>query len=324
MALVASPVARHRFCSAGQCDLSCPEEQSACNGGCFDLDNSLQYCGSCDEACEVGEVCSVGECELSCPANLSECNGGCVDTDKDRDNCGACGESCDDGEVCSSGSCELSCQSGLSECGDTCVDLSNNPNYCGDCDTQCADSEYCNAGSCQSGCTVNTYVIDGVDSVTVNYSGPGETHEDNRVRAYSSSTSSDLTGWVLFDVSTLSGAQDVIDVVLRLHGEDDYGSPNNNPVVEVVYSSDDGWTRSTAGDENPSRDQSVSAQFDTFDPTDWNEFPVDLTAHNFEDDLSDGYLTLGVDEVAGDYRYVYFCGTDNAATTPQLEVTVCD
>jgi hypothetical protein len=62
-----------------------------------------QHCGSCELACEAGQLCQAGKCQ--CPANQTACGKDCVDTQTSTSNCGSCMHACAAGEVCMAGAC---------------------------------------------------------------------------------------------------------------------------------------------------------------------------------------------------------------------------
>lgn len=58
--------------------VECEDGNDACDGQCVDLDNDPDYCGTCDNVCELDEVCDAGTCvplgtQNACAIN----NGGC-------------------------------------------------------------------------------------------------------------------------------------------------------------------------------------------------------------------------------------------------------
>ncbi len=71
---------------------TCPGTLGECCGGaCTDTQSDPDYCGSCTNACSVGETC---------------CGGGCFDTQTDPTHCGGCGASpCGGSEQCCGGTC---------------------------------------------------------------------------------------------------------------------------------------------------------------------------------------------------------------------------
>lgn len=75
-----------------------------CGDGCFDLDESSDHCGACDQPCPGGQACSGGVCE--CNGNKEFCDGTCVNVNNDPDHCGGCNEACAVGEMCAGGKCK--------------------------------------------------------------------------------------------------------------------------------------------------------------------------------------------------------------------------
>lgn len=155
----------------------CPSSQTLCDDACYDLSSSPQACGTCDNACEGGQVCSDGVCETRCAEGLIDCGGACVDPMTDRGFCGAAdtcegaaaGEICTDEQVCSGGTCQTNCTGGTLLCDGRCADPKFDPSYCGataDCAGEnagavCEDDEVCDGGECRSECGPDNIVCGG-------------------------------------------------------------------------------------------------------------------------------------------------------------------
>src|SRR5438045_1403259 len=78
------------------CTPICPSGYTFCqnlgtSGGCVNLQSYQFACGSCDNACPIGQLCARGVC---CPAGQTNCNGSCVNLTTDNANCGTCGSTC--------------------------------------------------------------------------------------------------------------------------------------------------------------------------------------------------------------------------------------
>lgn len=128
----------------GKC--RCKSGLTECAGekDCVDLNDNLNHCGACGNACAAGDVC---------------CNGQCADLDENRGNCGACGVACGSVQTCSAGQCVI-CQPLTPLCGNTCcaedscclgvcVDLLTSRANCGSCFTLCDFDEICINGVCK-------------------------------------------------------------------------------------------------------------------------------------------------------------------------------
>ena len=162
--------------------------------------------------------------------------------------------------------------------------------------------------------------IDASDSLTVDYTS-GTVWRDNRVRAYQSPPGYDAVGWQRFDTATVAGATVINEITLHLHGENAFGSPNANPETAILHSTANLWTRVSSTDADLPRGAEVSvAPTLNFDPTTYNAFPLDPLSWDLQGDLQDGVMTLGIDNILATYSYVYFYGTDDPATIPQLHV----
>ncbi len=158
------------------------------------------------------------------------------------------------------------------------------------------------------------------ETLTVDYTN-GTIWRDNRVRAYQSPPGYDAVGWSRFDTTAFADATTITDITLLLHGEDNFGSPSGNPETAIFHSSANIWDRATSTDADLPRGAEVSTSTAlVFDPTAYNSFPLDPTLWDFAGDQQDGVLTLGIDNILTTYSYVYFYGTDDPVTTPQLHV----
>lgn len=106
-------------CIQGACSFACNSgyancDQDVSNGCEVNLQNNIENCGYCGNACTSQDgtpmQCLGGACSLQCSDNKQDCNqnaaDGCeVDTSNDPKNCGSCGNSCDGGK-CVQGTCE--------------------------------------------------------------------------------------------------------------------------------------------------------------------------------------------------------------------------
>lgn len=160
-------------CEAGLCvlpevieeedDLQCPPNQQECSDRCIDTDFDRRHCGTCDNACNDGQICRDGQCESFCAPGTTRCDDQCINTLSDSSHCGACGSTCPDGQICRDGECADNCSLGgpdddvyLRLCGDVCRDLLTDPDACGACDTQCSAPDnavkLCLDGTCNFSC----------------------------------------------------------------------------------------------------------------------------------------------------------------------------
>jgi hypothetical protein len=101
------------------CDAACAAGESCCwvwgEQTCVDTENTFLHCGSCDNACSLGEVCLAGSCEPwllafdPCPFGLVNCGVAdevaCQSLATDEQNCGACWNKCPDSAICEDGLC---------------------------------------------------------------------------------------------------------------------------------------------------------------------------------------------------------------------------
>ncbi len=164
-----------------------------------------------------------------------------------------------------------------------------------------------------------TTTIDASDSVSIS-AATGSVWRDNRVRGYTSG-STDIIGWTLFDLTVLPYPCEIASTTLWLHGENNYGSPKDSPETVIRYSEDDGWARSSVSASDIATTATVSPSSTTsFDPTDYNDFAIDMSVWDYAEDTADGWVTFGIDNINTAYSYVYFYGTDTSSTIPYLEI----
>jgi hypothetical protein len=127
-----------------------------CSGACVNLMSDPNHCGSCTNACSGATPVCSGGMCVANCGALSQCGLACVNEQNDPNNCGGCGVKCGVGQQCAGGIC---CASS-SVCGGQCVNLQNDNMHCGDCTTVCtAGSQTCQAGIC---CTLGTTNCGGV------------------------------------------------------------------------------------------------------------------------------------------------------------------
>ncbi|CAN5598627.1 hypothetical protein BH09MYX1_BH09MYX1_41730 [soil metagenome] len=130
----------------------CPCGLTACDGGCFDLANDPQHCGSCTRGCPHYAYCAASAC--ACLPSFTSCGSSCFRFGSDPDHCGGCNAApCTAGMKCEEATCGAgTCGSGLTGCvveGRTaCVDLAAGVPFCGACGVTCAPDEVCAAGKC--------------------------------------------------------------------------------------------------------------------------------------------------------------------------------
>jgi hypothetical protein len=52
----------------------CPDGETWCGAGCFDLMVAPDHCGTCDSLCSTLDVCARGVCAPACSAGTLDCN----------------------------------------------------------------------------------------------------------------------------------------------------------------------------------------------------------------------------------------------------------
>jgi hypothetical protein len=181
--------------------------------------------------------------------------------------------------------------------------------------TDCDDADPLTLGGAQFDLTLTA-----VTNMSVDYLGNLVIFNPNRHSAYQSNAS-DLIGWALFDLGPVAGMSTVSEMTLSLHGENQYGSPYQNPETVLVRSPDDGWDRVSASKFTVAIAEEISPVVTTFfDPTTWNDFEIDPGSFDWRADVQDGFLTIGIDNDLLTYSYVYFFGVDDLATAPRLRI----
>ncbi len=166
-------------CGASKCgQLKCLSGYADCDGdpgnGCETRLDTVNNCGSCNNACGAGQdckqllfeprpecVCAEGMtyCDLACFG--SRCLGQCFDLATSKLNCGACGVDCtaDRSDTmepeCINGMCVPRCLEGLADCNrnpeDGCeVNTDRDPRNCGACGRACdvVVGQACVGGQC--------------------------------------------------------------------------------------------------------------------------------------------------------------------------------
>jgi len=162
-------------------------------------------------------------------------------------------------------------------------------------------------------------ILPAVTNQTVDYDGVLGI-APNRIAAYWSN-GTDTVGWVLFDLAQVADLVHLDQMTFILHGENLFGSPQNNPETVILRSPDDAWDRNNADKYTISIGEEISPVVTTqFDPTTWNEFDLDPGLWDWSGDVQDGFLTVGIDNILVTYSYVYFLGIDDPQTAPQLRV----
>ncbi len=163
-------------CQGNKCVASgggCASGLSKCGASCLDLKSDPAHCGSCTNACGLGQICSSGSCQavadcrkpatpctgLSyCDLATGQCKPGCAADAQ----CDAATESCD----LTTHAC--TCQVNFHRCGATCVsDLS--PATCGNRCSACSSAANavatCDGTSCGMACQANFEMCGGACAV---------------------------------------------------------------------------------------------------------------------------------------------------------------
>jgi len=163
------------------------------------------------------------------------------------------------------------------------------------------------------------------DSVSLDYNSSGPTMDaGNALWAYATDQDH-FIGWSKFGLrfvpqKTFKVTQATLNLTLVQVN-------NLVPALQTRYSKVDGWTRaSTAGEV--SIDDVMSGAVAAKPVAGVNSFPLDVTNHDWDSDLVDGTITLGIENVAttGTSR-VEFAGVNKVAATdgarPTLDLELC-
>ncbi len=167
--------------------------------------------------------------------------------------------------------------------------------------------------------TDSTYVLTPIESATVSASN---VWRDNRHRAYYNTSTGWANGCLLFDVSMIPDNEEITSMTLRCYLEDAYSSPRNNPVVDVYWAANDNWTRSSVQAGAVTTDTLLvdSIPFSVY--TQYYDFVIDVSAHDWSIDLLDNYITLIFKNDVTYYSYVYFFGAYGTPTGSPPELTI--
>jgi len=299
---------------------------STCDGDCDDNDVDLNLIdvdadgtNSCDGDCDDNDyylnlLDSDGDGTTSCDGDCDDYDAAATPYDIDLDGASSCDGDCDDTDPAQN--ILDSDGDGYSTCAGDCDDGDAGinpgmPEIEGDgIDQDCNGSD--------AFCPQYDVSIVAHDSVCLDYASGG-IWRDNTVRAYNSPPGTDITGWMSFDLGTsIPSGVDIVSIDAVLYQD---GSAQNGPELEMWYSSVDGWERDTVSAYAITRDSLISNTYDSFSAGTWSTYALDLTAWDANSDLSDGWLTVGVDNPNLVYSYVYFLGPDSLGQQPYLQVT---
>lgn len=164
--------------------------------------------------------------------------------------------------------------------------------------------------------TEGTFVITPHESISLS---AANSWRDNRTRAYGAG---EITGFMLFDVSAIPDTDVITAMTLKCYLENDFGNPRDNPIVDVYYSADDGWTRAAANPGDLSLDTLLlnDVTFPAF--VSEYDFVLDVTAHDWTTDLADNEICIGLFNDVDYYSFLYVFGAygDPAGTPCELTI----
>jgi len=174
-------------------------------------------------------------------------------------------------------------------------------------------------------CVVQTVTLTAVQSLSVNYPAGG-TYTDNNNRAYDNPSGGcagnptcDITGWSGFNMSVIPDTATITAMTMRNYAT----TVQMGPTVRIQYSTANDWTRATPGTNIPRSVAQVSPP-STPAINVYNAHTIVVDSFNWQADLADNFLTLGVDNTNTAYSYAYYNGSDPGGNQPTLSVTFCD
>ena len=169
------------------------------------------------------------------------------------------------------------------------------------------------------GQTDDVYVLSPFESVSISQTS---VWQDNRHRAYFSTSTGNVNGFLLFDVTQIPDSAQISALTLRCYLENAFGSPANNPVVDVYYSGDDNWTRMSATPGSLSLDVLLADNIPFSSYVTYYDFVLDASAHDWSQDLLDNRICLGFKDDVSYYSYVYFFGAYGSPVGPAPQLTI--
>jgi len=136
----------------------------------------------------------------------------------------------------------------------------------------------------------------------------------NILSAYYLDESFSAYGFIKFDLTLIPDSATITGLRLTTYHFLNVGyypnSPYNNPIVDVLYGSDDNWTRNGTMDLSMIQN-AVSIGNSGFPSADKNPYywNLDINSRNWSEDLYDNTLTLVLDLAKSEYSFVYFYGS---------------
>jgi hypothetical protein len=182
---------------------------------------------------------------------------------------------------------------------------------------------------CKTQCTVveRTVTVPAIAHTSLDYTGT-QTYTANVIVAENTSTT-DVVGWLGFDLTNIPSNSVVLGTKLNVrHNPTVDTDTTDNPTIQVLLSAANRFTNSPVNTTNLPKGSAVSATITSIISDGWTSIPLSLVKETLAADRSDGYMTLGLDEVTGDSgnHLVAFFGTTDAITRPYLEFSLvsCD
>jgi hypothetical protein len=163
------------------------------------------------------------------------------------------------------------------------------------------------------------------DSVSLDYNSSGPTMDaGNALWAYATDQDH-FIGWSKFGLRFIP--QKTFKVMKATLNLTLVQANNPLPELQTRYSKVDGWTRTSVASEVSADD--IMSQAVMMKPVAGvNSYALDVTSHDWDSDLNDGTITLGIENVAGNgTSRVEFAGVNKGAasdpTRPTLDLELC-
>ena len=200
-----------------------------------------------------------------------------------------------------------------------------------------ADGTWSGAEPICKACTMGQRMIFASQTDSTQYD-PNNTgvfnYRDNSTRAYANPANPcggggqpgcDITAWMGFDVTSVPDTAAIQAMTVNAYAN----TVQMNPTVRLQYSAINNWTRANSPPADFVRTlPEISAQV-ALTATNVGtvvSIPVNVSVTNWSVDLTDNWITIGIDNALTVYSYAYFDGADilNPDHRPFLQITYCD
>jgi Fibronectin type III domain/Pentapeptide repeats (8 copies) len=187
------------------------------------------------------------------------------------------------------------------------------------------------SNAAQFNCAAFTYPnIVASDSASVEYGSLMQTLPEPTIYGFRGDNS-DLRGWAKFPLGTVKTWAKVTAITLEMKVKSQGGSPA--PVLEAWYSASDNWFRNMNSGQGPqptdiSPGMVVSSTFAPGTNGNFQGIGISLGSHNWNADIADGYITLGVRNTStppvGGSSWGQYESSDTVGSKPYILLTTCE